>query len=154
GSILREALKAQEKLAKDYGVAADVWSVTSYKELRRDALEIERWNRLHPEQPQKKNYVETLLENEKGAFLAVSDNMKCLPEFIQRWVPGGLIPLGTDGFGRSENRVALRRFFEIDCEFITLASLEQLARRGEIQPKVVAKAIKDLGIDPEKNDPV
>jgi pyruvate dehydrogenase E1 component len=154
GSILREALKAQQVLHEKYGVAADVWSVTSYKELRRDALETERWNRLHPTQPAKKCYVEKLLENEKGAFLAVSDNMKILPEFINRWVPGGLMPLGTDGFGRSENRVALRRFFEVDSEFITLGALEQLARRGEIGVDKVEKAIKDLGIDAEKNDPV
>ena len=154
GTILREALKAQQTLADKYGVAADVWSVTSYKELRREALEIERWNRLHPMSPRKKSYVEKLLEHEKGAFLAVSDNMKCLPEFIQRWVPGGLTPLGTDGFGRSENRVALRRFFEVDAAFVTLASLEQLACRGEIPFAQVEKAIKDLGIDPEKADPV
>lgn len=154
GSILREALKAQKLLSDKYGVAADVWSVTSYKELRREALEVERWNRLHPSQPQKKNYVEKLLENERGIFLAVSDNMKALPEFIQRWVPGGITPLGTDGFGRSENRVALRRFFEVDSEFITLTALEQLARRGEISFDKVEKAIKELGIDPEKNDPV
>ncbi|MEI7684240.1 MAG: pyruvate dehydrogenase (acetyl-transferring), homodimeric type [Planctomycetota bacterium] len=154
GSILREALKAQTILADKYGVAADVWSVTSYKELRREALEIERWNRLHPSQPQKKNYIEKLLENERGVFLAVSDNMKALPEFIQRWVPGGITPLGTDGFGRSENRVALRRFFEVDSEFIILTALEQLARRGEIAVDKVEKAIKDLGIDPEKSDPV
>jgi pyruvate dehydrogenase E1 component len=154
GSILREALKAQGWLAEKYGIAADVWSVTSYKELRREALEVERWNRLHPKQPQKKNYIEKTLENEKGVFLAVSDNMKCLPEFIQRWIPGGLTPLGTDGFGRSENRVALRRFFEVDAEFITLTALEQLARRGEIGLDKVEKAIKDLGIDAEKSDPV
>ncbi len=154
GSILREAMKAQQWLAEKYGVAADVWSVTSYKELRREALEIERWNRLHPTQPQKKNYIDKTFENERGLFLAVSDNMKSLPEFINRWVPGGLTPLGTDGFGRSENRVALRRFFEVDAEFITLTALEQLARRGEIGFDKVEKAIKDLGIDPEKNDPV
>jgi pyruvate dehydrogenase E1 component len=154
GSILLSALHAQKILAERYNVAADVWSVTSYKELRRDALECERWNRLHPTAPRKKSYVEKLLAKESGAFVAVSDYMKCWPEFIQRWVPGGLIPLGTDGFGRSENRQALRRFFEVDAEFVTLTALEQLAQRGELPYDAVEKAIRELGIDPEKPDPV
>lgn len=154
GPLMRQALKAQEMLAEKYGVAADVWSVTSYKQLRTDALECERWNRLHPMEKPRKSYVETLLENEKGLFIAVSDYMKIWPEFIQRWVPGGLIPLGTDGFGRSENRVALRRFFEVDAEFVTLAALEHLGRKGELPLEKVAQAIKDLGIDPEKVNPV
>jgi pyruvate dehydrogenase E1 component len=154
GPILRSALKAQETLADKYGIAADVWSVTSYKELRRDALECERWNRLHPTATPKKSYLEQLLANENGIFIAVSDYMKIWPESISRWVPGGLIPMGTDGFGRSESRPALRRFFEIDGECVTIAALEQLARRGELKLKDVEKAIKDLGIDPEKVDPV
>jgi pyruvate dehydrogenase E1 component len=154
GAILREALRAQEILADRYQIAADVWSVTSYKELRRDALECERWNRLHPAAEVRRSYVEQLLGCEKGVFIAASDYMKLLPEMITRWVPGGLVPLGTDGFGRSENRPSLRRFFEVDAEFITLAALDQLARRGEFKPEQVQKAIKDLGIDPEKADPV
>ncbi len=154
GSILMQALKAQQVLADKYNVASDVWSVTSYKELRKDALECERWNRLHPKAPRKKSYVEKLLADEKGIFIAVSDYMKCWAEFIQRWVPGGLIPLGTDGFGRSENRVSLRRFFEIDSEFVTLTALEQLAQRSEVSLDAVEKAIHDLGIDPDKADPV
>jgi pyruvate dehydrogenase E1 component len=154
GPILREALRAQDILAERYDVAADVWSATSYKELRREALEAERWNRLHPTAEQRVSYVERLLAPEKGVFLAASDYMKALPEMIQRWVPGGLVPLGTDGFGRSENRESLRRFFEVDAEFITLAALEQLARRGEVRPDAVEKAIKDLGLDPEKPNPV
>jgi pyruvate dehydrogenase E1 component len=153
GSLLREALRAQELLADKYGVAADVWSVTSYKELRRDALACERWNRLHPSAPARKSYVETLLAKETGVFIAVSDYMKVWPEFIQRWVPGGLTPLGTDGFGPSENRATLRRHFEVDAEFITLTALDQLAKRGDIKLDKVEKAIKDLGIDPEKDDP-
>jgi pyruvate dehydrogenase E1 component len=154
GSILREALRAQEMLAEKYGVAADVWSVTSYKELRREALECERWNRLHPTAPPRRSYLEDLLARESGVFLAASDYMKSWPELIQRWVPGGLTPLGTDGFGRSETRTALRRFFEVDAEFVALATLEQLAKRGEIKADAVAKAIADLGINPEKPDPV
>jgi pyruvate dehydrogenase E1 component len=154
GPILREVLQAQEILAERYGVAADVWSVTSYKELRREALEAERWNRLHPTAEGRKSYVEKVLGQEKGIFIAASDYTKSLPEMITRWVPGGLTPLGTDGFGRSENRPSLRRFFEVDAEFITLAALEQLARRGEIPPERVQKAIKELDLDPEKADPV
>ena len=153
GSLVREALRAQTMLAEKYDVAADVWSVTSYKELRREALECERWNRLHPTAPAKKSYVETLLAGEKGVFIAVSDSIKANQELIQRWVPGGLTPLGTDGFGRSENRESLRRFFEVDAECITLAALDQLSRRGEVKPALVEKAIKELGIDPEKKDP-
>ncbi len=154
GPILREALQAQDMLAERYGVAADVWSVTSYKELRREALEVERWNRLHPTEKPRVSYVEKLLGQEKGIFIAASDYMKSLPEMITRWVPGGIVPLGTDGFGRSENRPSLRRFFEVDAEFITLAALEQLARRGEVKPERVQKALKELDIDPEKADPV
>ncbi len=153
GPLLREAVRAQEMLGQ-LGVAADVWSVTSYKELRREALEVERWNLLHPTAEPKRCYLEQLLSKEKGIFLAVSDYMKSLPEMIARWVPGGIYPLGTDGFGRSETRQALRRFFEVDAECVTVAALSQLARRGEIKPAVVAKAIADLGIDPEKADPV
>jgi pyruvate dehydrogenase E1 component len=154
GAILREALRAQEILAERYQVAADVWSVTSYKELRRDALECERWNRLHPLAESRKSYVEKLLAREKGIFIAATDFMKSLPEMINRWVPGGLVPLGTDGFGRSEGRPALRRFFEVDGEFITLTALDQLARRGEFKPEQVQQAIRELGIDPDKADPV
>jgi pyruvate dehydrogenase E1 component len=154
GSILRSAMHAQEYLEEMYGIAADVWSVTSYKELRRDALECERWNRLHPSATPRKSYLEQLLAKEQGIYIAVSDYMKSWPESIQRWVPGGLTPLGTDGFGRSESRDALRRFFEVDGECVTIAALEQLARRGEVPVKDVENAIKELGIDPEKPDPV
>jgi len=154
GSILRETLKAQTLLEEKFDATVDVWSVTSYKELRREALECERWNRLHPTAPAKKSYLETLLAGEKGIFIAVSDYLKANQEMIQRWVPGGLTPLGTDGFGRSENRASLRRFFEVDAESIAVAALDQLARRGEIKTTVVEKAIKDLGIDADKPDPL
>jgi pyruvate dehydrogenase E1 component len=149
-----EALRAQEILATKYGVAADVWSATSYKELRRDALACERWNMLHPAAEPRKSYLETLLEKETGAFVGVSDYVKQTVELIARWVPGGILPLGTDGYGRSDDRSALRRHFEIDAESITVAALTQLSRRKEIKPSVVAQAIKDLGLDPEKPDPL
>src|SRR5262249_7219668 len=116
GSILREALRAQEILADRFGIAADVWSATSYKQLRGDALDVERWNMLHPAAEPRKSYVEKLLEGETGVFVAASDYMRSVPEMIDRWVPGGLFALGTDGFGRSESRELLRRFFEVDAE--------------------------------------
>jgi pyruvate dehydrogenase E1 component len=154
GSILRETLRAQEILADRYHVAADVWSVTSYKELRREALDVERWNMLHPSQPPRKSYVEELLAKEEGVFIAATDYMKSVPEMIARWVPGGLLALGTDGFGRSENRSALRRFFEVDAESIVLAALSELSKRGKIKAQMVQQAISDLGIDPEKANPM
>jgi pyruvate dehydrogenase E1 component len=153
GPLLPYALKAQELLA-EFGVAADVWSVTSYKELRREALEVEHWNLLHPTEKPRESYVQRLLAKEEGEFIAVSDFMKSVPEMIQRWVPGGLYPLGTDGFGRSDTRAALRRHFEIDAECITVATLYRLARRSVIKPAVVQQAIEKLKIDPDKPDPV
>jgi pyruvate dehydrogenase E1 component len=153
GSILREALRAQELLGDRFHMAADVWSVTSYKELRREALEVERWNVLHPTAKPRRSYLETLLADEQGVFIAASDYMKLMPEMIGRWVPGGLYPLGTDGFGRSETRAALRRFFEVDAECIAVAALSRLAQRGEIKPAQVHKAIQELHLDPEKPDP-
>jgi pyruvate dehydrogenase E1 component len=154
GSILNEVLRAQSLLADQFEVAADVWSVTSYRELRRDALDVERWNLLHPAEPPRRSYVETVLEKEKGIFLAASDYLRSVPEMITRWVPGGLYPLGTDGFGRSESRRALRRFFEVDAESLAVAALSQLARRGEIKPARVQQAMKDLEVDPEKVNPM
>jgi pyruvate dehydrogenase E1 component len=154
GPILREALRAQEILADRYGIAADVWSATSYKELRRDALETERWNMLHPTEEPKRSYVERVLEKEQGLFLATSDYVRSVPDMIQRWVPGGLWSLGTDGFGRSESRPALRRFFEIDAECMTVATLYRLARKGDVKPAVVAQAMKDLQVHADKLDPM
>jgi pyruvate dehydrogenase E1 component len=154
GSLLRETLRAQELLADRFGVAADVWSVTSYKELRRDALEAERFNLLHPTAEPRRSYVERLRADEPGVYVAVTDYMRSVPEMIDRWVPGGLFPLGTDGFGRSENRPVLRHFFEVDAEFIALAGLSRLAQRGERKPAEVQKALKELQIDPEKADPL
>jgi pyruvate dehydrogenase E1 component len=154
GSILREALRAQELLSERFGVHADVWSVTSYKALRREALEVERWNRLHPSAAARRSYLQQLLEQEEGIFIAATDYMKLVPEMIARWIPGTLISLGTDGFGRSENRSALRRFFEVDAESIVVAALAELARRGEIKPGRVQKAIQEFEIDADRPDPV
>jgi pyruvate dehydrogenase E1 component len=154
GPILMQALRAQELLAQEFGVAADVWSVTSYKELRREALEVERWNFLHPTAAPRRSYLEQVLAGEEGAFLAASDFMRSVPEMITRWVPGGLYPLGTDGFGRSETRAALRRHFEVDAECIAAAALYRLSLRGAVKPAAVEEAIRKLGIDPEKISPM
>ena len=154
GPILMHALRAQELLAEHFGVAADVWSATSYKELRREALEVERWNLLHPTEKPRQSYVQTLLAKEEGPFVAASDFMRALPEMIGRWVPGGLFALGTDGFGRSETRAALRRHFEVDAESIAVAALYQLAQRGKVKPEVVREAIQKFEIDPEKISPM
>jgi pyruvate dehydrogenase E1 component len=153
GPIIREALRAQQILAEEYDVSADVWSATSYKLLRNDALRAKRWNMLHPTDPQKKSYMETMLAQEQGVFVAVSDNMKIVPDQIAPWVPGGLMTLGTDGFGRSDTRERLRRFFEVDAESTVVATLHALAEKGQLDKHVVGKAVKDLGLDPEKTHP-
>jgi pyruvate dehydrogenase E1 component len=153
GSIIRSALRAQEILAEHYDVSADVWSATSYKNLRNEALLAERWNLLHPAEPARKPHVAQLLAKEAGPFVAVSDYMKMVPDQIAKWVPGGLTTLGTDGFGRSDTRPRLRRFFEIDAECVVVATLSALAQRGEIDRKVAARAIKELDVDPEKAFP-
>jgi len=150
GPIINEALRAQTILAEKYGVAADVWSATNYKWLRTDALQARRWNILHPTATPKKSYLETLLAPEKGPFVAVSDNMKIVPDQIAPWVPGGLTTLGTDGFGRSDTRKNLRRFFEVDAELTVIATLYALSEKGALEKKVVEKAIKDLNVAPEK----
>jgi pyruvate dehydrogenase E1 component len=152
GPMLNEAIKAAQILAEKYNVAADVWSATSYNELRREALRIERWNRLHPAEPAKVPYVQQLLEPTEGPVVAASDFMKAVHDQIAPWVPGRFVSLGTDGFGRSENRTYLRRHFEIDAAAIVSATLSKLARDGKFDPKKAAKAIVDLEIDPEKID--
>ncbi|MSP39377.1 MAG: pyruvate dehydrogenase (acetyl-transferring), homodimeric type [Deltaproteobacteria bacterium] len=153
GPILREALRAQEILAEQFDVAADVWSVTSYKLLRGDALRAQRWNRLHPTATPKQSYLETLLRDEEGVFVAVSDYMKMVPDQIAPWVPGGLTTLGTDGFGRSDTRANLRRFFEIDGESTAIATLYALHQKEAFPAQVVQDAIRKLGVDPEKPFP-
>ena len=150
GPIINEALRAQTILAEKYGVATDVWSATNYKALRTDALQTRRWNMLHPTSPAKKSYIETLLTVEKGPFIAVSDNMKMVPDQVAPWVPGGLMTLGTDGFGRSDTRENLRRFFEVDAEMTVVATLYALAERGALEKKIVQQALADFNISPDK----
>src|SRR5204862_4192206 len=122
--------------------------------LRNDELCDERWNMLHPTETTKEPYVRKLLEQEQGVFVAVSDNMKIVSDQIAPWVPGGLASLGTDGFGRSDTRERLRRFFEVDAEMIVIATLYALAQKEQIDRKVVAKAIQELDVNPEKIFPV
>ncbi|MCH7814593.1 MAG: pyruvate dehydrogenase (acetyl-transferring), homodimeric type, partial [Planctomycetes bacterium] len=154
GSILREALRAQEMLAEKFGVAADVWSATSYTLLRREALAVERWNRLHPDESPRTPFVTAALQAEPWPVVAVTDYMKAIPDQVARWIPGGLSTLGTDGFGRSESRPALRDYFEVDARFIVFATLSALAEQGEVKPAGLKKAMKDLDIDPAKADPM
>src|SRR5262249_46702610 len=124
--------------------------------LRREALEVERWNFLHPAETPRRSYLEQILakQGEKDVYVAASDHIRTVPEMIARWVPGGLYPLGTDGFGRSETRGALRRQLEIDAECIAAAALYRLCQKGAVKPAVVQQAITKLGIDPEKISPM
>ena len=154
GSILNETLKAQEILAKDYQVSADVWSVTSYKNIHYDALDTERWNRLNPDKEQKKAYVQEVTEGEKGVFVAASDYTQILPESISKWLPGRLTSFGTLGFGRSESREALRDFFEVDAKHIVYTTLHTLYQDGKLDKEIVKKALKDLNINPNKLNPI
>jgi pyruvate dehydrogenase E1 component len=152
GAILREAWRAQDLLAERQ-VAAHVWSVTSWSELRRDALACRRWNMLHPLATPRRSYLETILAHEPYPVVAVSDYMKVVGDALAPFVPNGLLALGTDGFGRSDERKVLRRHFEVDAECITVAALALLAERGLVPSDEVARAIEDFGIDPEKPDP-
>jgi pyruvate dehydrogenase E1 component len=153
GAILNCVLEAQ-KLLENYDVAADVWSVTSYNELRRDGLACDRWNLLHPESDPRVPYVSQALAGEKGVLVASSDYMRSLPDSIAKWMPRPLISLGTDGFGLSESRVALRHHFEVDARFVTLAALTGLRRDGRIENDVVVRAAAELEIDPDKPNPM
>ncbi|MGI9101610.1 MAG: pyruvate dehydrogenase (acetyl-transferring), homodimeric type [Terriglobales bacterium] len=153
GTILNEAVRAQQILAEKYGVQADVWSVTSYNELRRDALAIERWNRLHPAEPEKKPYILTALQGAQGPIIAASDYLKIVPDQLAPWLQGRLVSLGTDGFGRSDNRQHLRRHFEVNAESIVAAALSRLVRDKKFDAAKAQKAFTDLGVDTEKLDP-
>ncbi len=153
GTILREVLRAREILDDRFDVPACVWSATSYGELRRDALAAGRWNRLHPEGEPQRSYLEEVLDGIDGPIVAASDWMKAVPDQIAPWVAGRMVTLGTDGFGRSDTREGLRRFFEVDAESIALAALGALRREGKIGDGVVADAMEELDYDPEKRGP-
>src|SRR5665213_3536130 len=154
GTILRECIVAAQILEKDYGVPADIYSVTSFSELRREALDCERYNLLHPQDPPKLPYVSSCLRDVAGPVIAATDYMRAVPDQIRQWVKGRYVTLGTDGYGRSDSRAALRRHFEVDRNFIVVATLKALAEEGKIDRNTVAKAITALGIDPAKADPL
>ena len=154
GTILNEVIKAQEVLGEKYGVAADVWSVTSYKELYRDGLEKERWNMLHPSEIKRVPYITDCVKDAPGVFVAASDYVMALPDSISQWLPRPLVSLGTDGFGRSAGRKDLRDFFEVDWRYITLAVLASLTWEKKIDPAIVEKAIREMDINPSKANPI
>jgi len=152
GPILNEALRAQEILADQFGVAADVWSVTSYNELRREALHVTRWNRLHPDQPAQAPYIVQALTGAEGPIIAATDYMKVVADQVAPWLPGRLETLGTDGFGRSDNREYLRKHFEVNAESIACAALSRLSREGKYDAHKAVAAFAELGVDPEQMD--
>ena len=154
GTILREVIAAAALLDNDFGIPTDVWSVTSFNELRRDGLAVERWNQLHPGETPRRCYVEECLAERPGPYIAATDYMKIVPDQIQRWVPGTFVSLGTDGYGRSDAREALRRHFEIDKHYIAVTALKALADDGVLDQKTVAQAIEKYKIDPDRPDPV
>ena len=153
GPAWQAAMQARELLASDWGVTAEAWSVTSYKALREDGLEVERWNRLHPESAPRVPYITRVLEDARGPIVAVTDYLKAVPDQVARFVRVPFTVLGTDGFGRSDTRAALRRHFEVDAAHIVVAVLAELAAAGEGKPDEVAAAIEKYGIDPEAIDP-
>ena len=151
--ILREVIAAGEMLESDWGISADVWSVPSFTELRREAQDCERWNMLNPEKPQRINYVATCLKDAKGPVIASTDYMKAFAEQIATFVPNKFVALGTDGFGRSDSREALRSFFEVDRFYIVLATLKALVDEGKLPAALAAEAIKKYNLDPNKPNP-
>jgi pyruvate dehydrogenase E1 component len=154
GVILREVIEAQKILEIDYGVSADVWSVTSFNELRKDALEADRWNRMNPDKPQKESHVVKLLKKAEGPIIASTDYMKSFAEQIAVFLPHKFVALGTDGFGRSDSREKLRHFFEVDRHYVVVATLKALSDEGKIKSSVVTDAIKKFKLDPNKPNPV
>jgi pyruvate dehydrogenase E1 component len=154
GTILQSVLKAQRLLSDQYGIAADVWSATSYQQLRNEALSADRWNRLHPEAEPRRPYVESLLEEIEGPIVAAADFVKAVPDMIRPWVRREFVTLGTDGFGRSDTREALRRHFEVDAEHIVVAALYALLKTGQVPASKVSEAIRTLGIDADGPDPL
>ncbi len=154
GTILREVIAAAEILDQDFGISSDIWSVTSFNELRREALDVTRWNMLHPSEPARLSYVANCLKDCTGPVVAATDYMKIFADQIREFVPGRYKVLGTDGFGRSDTREKLRQFFEVDRYYVTIATLQALAEDGKISTEIVAQAIRKFGIDPDKPNPV
>ena len=153
GTILREVMAAADLLRDDCKVNADIWSATSFNELRRDGMSAERWNLLHPTQPRRKSYLESTLEGHAGPVVAATDYMRNYADQVRSQIPRRYVVLGTDGFGRSDYRVKLRQFFEVNRYYVAVAALKALADDGEIKADVVAQAIKKYGLDAERPDP-
>jgi len=154
GTILREVIEAAAILESEFGIPGDVYSVTSFSELRREALDVERWNVLHPGEDARSSYVQTILRDREGPFVAATDYVKAVPDQIRQWVPGRYLVLGTDGFGRSDSRAELRRHFEVDRHYIAVTALKALADEGKVDVATVALAMKKFGIDPAKPNPI
>jgi pyruvate dehydrogenase E1 component len=153
GTILREVIAAAELLEKDFKVAADIWSVTSFNQLRREGLDVERWNTLHPEEEQRQSYVTQQLAGQQGPVVAATDYIRSYADQIRPFVPGPYSVLGTDGYGRSDMRSQLRKFFEVNRYYVAIAALKSLVDQGDLKPDVVTQAIKKYKIDPEKPNP-
>jgi pyruvate dehydrogenase E1 component len=153
GTILREVIAAAELLEHDWKVAADVWSVTSFTELRREGMGVERHNRLNPDEEPQQSWTERCLASTSGPIIAASDYMRTIPDLIRTWVPRRYVTLGTDGFGRSDTRAALRGFFEVDRFHVAIAALKALADDGTIDRSVVKQAIEKCAIDGSKPNP-
>ena len=154
GTILREVIAAAELLEKDYNVTSDIWSVTSFNELRREGLAIERYNRMHPDEEARVSYVAEQLAEQKGPVIAATDYIRAYADQIRPFITSDYTVLGTDGYGRSDTRKQLRHFFEVDAKYIAVSALYALASKGEIKPSVVKEAMKRYGINPDKTDPV
>jgi len=154
GTIFREVIAAAELLEKDFGIAADLWSVTSFSQLRRDGLATERWNSLHPAEKPRKSYVEQAMQDRKGPVIAATDYVKLHADSIRAFLPARYRVLGTDGFGRSDTRAKLRHFFEVNRYWVVVNALRALADEGAVPASRVAEAIKKYNLDPEKPNPV
>ena len=154
GAILREVITAAELLERDYAISADIWSVTSFNRLRRDGMEIQRWNMLHPNEKQKTSYVEKCLGDKKGPVIAASDYMKIYADQIRPYIQANYVVLGTDGYGRSDTRKQLRHHFEVNAHYIAIAAIHSLVELGQLDKGVLNSAMQKYGIDPEKADPV
>jgi len=155
GAILREVMAAADMLRDDFGVAADIWSATSFNELRREGIDAERWSMLHPQEKRRPSYVETCLSGRPGPIVAATDYMRLYADQIRPYLPGkNYVVLGTDGFGRSDTRKKLRHFFEVDRRYVVVAALRALADTGELDAGKIREAIEKYGIDPEKPNPV
>jgi pyruvate dehydrogenase E1 component len=154
GTILREVIQAARLLKEDFSVSADIWSVTSFNELRRDGLAIERYNRMHPDKPAQQSFVTQQLAGRTGPIIATTDYMRLYAEQIRPFIQEPYVTLGTDGYGRSDTRAQLRHFFEVDAKYIVVTALSALAEQGEVPKSMVIDAMKRYGVDPEKIDPI